>query len=114
MVSSFHWRFNNSAEILPVDAHRYTSQGNISILNYAPVTDQPFTVSISSIGKGSFLVWYRLSYNPPKHPSTTRKDYETIHKREPDFGTLTCWAVNEVGPQSQPCTFQLVLAGRGT
>uniref|UniRef100_A0A453Z0K3 Ig-like domain-containing protein n=1 Tax=Anopheles gambiae TaxID=7165 RepID=A0A453Z0K3_ANOGA len=64
---SFHWRFNNSAEILPVDAHRYTSQGNISILNYAPVTDQ-------------------------------------------DFGTLTCWAVNEVGPQSQPCTFQLVLA----
>uniref|UniRef100_A0A182Y5L5 Ig-like domain-containing protein n=1 Tax=Anopheles stephensi TaxID=30069 RepID=A0A182Y5L5_ANOST len=64
---SFHWRFNNSAEILQVDAHRYTSQGNISILNYAPVTDQ-------------------------------------------DFGTLTCWAVNEVGPQSQPCTFQLVLA----
>uniref|UniRef100_A0A182P3C9 Ig-like domain-containing protein n=1 Tax=Anopheles epiroticus TaxID=199890 RepID=A0A182P3C9_9DIPT len=64
---SFHWRFNNSAEILQVDAHRYTSQGNISILNYAPVTDQ-------------------------------------------DYGTLTCWAVNEVGPQSQPCTFQLVLA----
>ncbi|KFB41441.1 hypothetical protein ZHAS_00009036 [Anopheles sinensis] len=64
---SFHWRFNNSAEILQVDAHRFTNQGNISILNYAPVTDQ-------------------------------------------DFGTLTCWAVNEVGPQSQPCTFQLVLA----
>uniref|UniRef100_A0A182MF30 Ig-like domain-containing protein n=1 Tax=Anopheles culicifacies TaxID=139723 RepID=A0A182MF30_9DIPT len=64
---SFHWRFNNSAEILQVDAQRYTSQGNISILNYAPMTDQ-------------------------------------------DYGTLTCWAVNEVGPQSQPCTFQLVLA----
>ncbi|XP_052893274.1 nephrin-like [Anopheles moucheti] len=64
---SFHWRFNNTAEILQVDAHRYTSQGNMSILNYAPVTDQ-------------------------------------------DYGTLTCWAVNEVGPQSQPCTFQLVLA----
>ncbi|XP_058123571.1 nephrin-like [Anopheles ziemanni] len=64
---SFHWRFNNSAEVLQVDAHRYTNQGNISILNYAPATDQ-------------------------------------------DFGTLTCWAVNEVGPQSQPCTFQLVLA----
>uniref|UniRef100_A0AAG5DAR5 Ig-like domain-containing protein n=1 Tax=Anopheles atroparvus TaxID=41427 RepID=A0AAG5DAR5_ANOAO len=64
---SFHWRFNNSAEILQVDAHRYTNQGNISILNYAPAADQ-------------------------------------------DFGTLTCWAVNEVGPQSQPCTFQLVLA----
>uniref|UniRef100_A0A182QB13 Ig-like domain-containing protein n=1 Tax=Anopheles farauti TaxID=69004 RepID=A0A182QB13_9DIPT len=64
---SFHWRFNNSAEILQVDAHRFTSQGNISILNYVPVTDQ-------------------------------------------DYGTLTCWAVNEVGPQSQPCTFQLVLA----
>ncbi|XP_053677055.1 nephrin-like [Anopheles nili] len=64
---SFHWRFNNSAEVLQVDAHRFTSHGNISILNYAPVTDQ-------------------------------------------DYGTLTCWAVNDVGPQSQPCTFQLVLA----
>ncbi|XP_050101194.1 hemicentin-1-like [Anopheles aquasalis] len=64
---SFHWRFNNSAEIVQVDSHRYTSQGNVSVLSYSPVTDQ-------------------------------------------DFGTLTCWAVNEVGPQSQPCTFQLVLA----
>ncbi|XP_052864389.1 hemicentin-1-like [Anopheles cruzii] len=64
---SFHWRFNNSAEILQIEPHRYTSQGNVSVLNYTPVTDQ-------------------------------------------DYGTLTCWAVNEVGPQSQPCAFQLVLA----
>uniref|UniRef100_A0A182NUX3 Ig-like domain-containing protein n=1 Tax=Anopheles dirus TaxID=7168 RepID=A0A182NUX3_9DIPT len=76
---SFHWRFNNSAEIVQVDAHRFTSQGNISILNYVPVTDQ---------------CW------EPRLKSASGADY----------GTLTCWAVNEVGPQSQPCTFQLVLA----
>lgn len=37
---SFNWRFNNSAEIVQVDSHRYTSQGNVSVLSYSPVTDQ--------------------------------------------------------------------------
>uniref|UniRef100_A0A1I8PYM0 Ig-like domain-containing protein n=1 Tax=Stomoxys calcitrans TaxID=35570 RepID=A0A1I8PYM0_STOCA len=27
-----------------------------------------------------------------------------------DYGTLSCWASNEVGTQSQPCLFQVVLA----
>lgn len=27
-----------------------------------------------------------------------------------DYGTLSCWGQNEVGVQSQPCVFQLVLA----
>ncbi|XP_017493193.1 PREDICTED: neural cell adhesion molecule 1-A isoform X2 [Rhagoletis zephyria] len=27
-----------------------------------------------------------------------------------DYGTLSCWASNEVGTQSQPCMFQVVLA----
>ncbi|XP_075150849.1 sidestep II transmembrane protein [Haematobia irritans] len=27
-----------------------------------------------------------------------------------DYGTLSCWAANEVGTQSQPCLFQVVLA----
>lgn len=28
-----------------------------------------------------------------------------------DFGTLSCWGVNEVGVQQNPCLFQVVLAG---
>ncbi|XP_055848345.1 uncharacterized protein LOC129913608 isoform X2 [Episyrphus balteatus] len=28
-----------------------------------------------------------------------------------DYGTLSCWAANEVGTQHQPCLFQVVLAG---
>lgn len=28
-----------------------------------------------------------------------------------DYGTLSCWATNEVGAQVQPCIFQVVLAG---
>lgn len=27
-----------------------------------------------------------------------------------DYGTLSCWGQNEVGMQSQPCVFQIVLA----
>lgn len=29
-----------------------------------------------------------------------------------DFGTLSCWGVNEVGLQQNPCLFQVVLAGK--
>lgn len=28
-----------------------------------------------------------------------------------DFGTLSCWAINEIGEQSVSCLFQVVLAG---
>lgn len=29
-----------------------------------------------------------------------------------DYGTLSCWAANEVGTQQHPCLFQVVLAGK--
>ncbi|XP_058446543.1 nephrin-like isoform X2 [Malaya genurostris] len=64
---SFHWRFNNSAEILKVDSHRYSNYGNFSVLHYTPVTEQ-------------------------------------------DYGTITCWASNEIGTQNEPCLFQVTLA----
>lgn len=28
-----------------------------------------------------------------------------------DYGSLSCWAKNEIGVQSTPCIFQLILAG---
>ena len=28
-----------------------------------------------------------------------------------DYGTLMCWGENEVGAQSEPCMFQIILAG---
>ncbi|CRK87505.1 CLUMA_CG001306, isoform A [Clunio marinus] len=31
-----------------------------------------------------------------------------------DYGSLSCWAKNEIGIQSQPCIFQLILAGPPT
>ncbi|XP_065089794.1 hemicentin-1-like [Ochlerotatus camptorhynchus] len=64
---SFHWRFNNSAEILEVDSHRYSNHGNFSVLLYTPVAVQ-------------------------------------------DYGTLSCWASNEIGVQTEPCLFQVILA----
>ncbi|XP_062545829.1 nephrin-like isoform X2 [Armigeres subalbatus] len=64
---SFHWRFNNSAEILDVDSHRYSNHGNFSVLQYTPVSEQ-------------------------------------------DYGTLSCWASNEIGVQTEPCLFHVILA----
>ncbi|OAD54438.1 Nephrin [Eufriesea mexicana] len=31
---------------------------------------------------------------------------------ELDYGTLSCWADNSVGPQARPCLFQLIAAGK--
>lgn len=31
-----------------------------------------------------------------------------------DYGTLSCWADNEVGTQARPCLFQIVTAGEST
>lgn len=31
-----------------------------------------------------------------------------------DYGTLSCWAANDVGQQQSPCVFQVVLAGERT
>ena len=28
-----------------------------------------------------------------------------------DYGTLSCWASNEIGTQKDPCMFQVILAG---
>lgn len=30
---------------------------------------------------------------------------------EQDFGSLSCWATNDVGEQLEPCKFQIILAG---
>jgi hypothetical protein len=31
---------------------------------------------------------------------------------ELDYGTLSCWAQNAIGPQTSPCVFQVVAAGK--
>lgn len=31
---------------------------------------------------------------------------------EQDYGSLSCWGVNDVGHQIQPCVFQVVVAGK--
>ena len=32
-------------------------------------------------------------------------------KSEIDYGTLSCWASNEVGDQKRPCIFHVIPAG---
>ena len=38
--------------------------------------------------------------------SVSTVDY--IPRTPLDYGSLLCWASNEVGPQSQPCVFHII------
>ena len=41
-------------------------------------------------------------------------DYSVLHytpKSSRDYGTLSCWAINPVGTQAEPCRFTVVEAG---
>jgi hypothetical protein len=66
--SKFHWKFENSEEVIHIDSSRFTSNGTGSHLDYMPTTDQ-------------------------------------------EFGTLSCWAANEIGIQAKPCIYHLIMAG---
>lgn len=48
-------------------------------------------------------------------PSPGEPDGVSVLKYTPatelDYGTLSCWANNEIGTQSRPCLFQIVAAG---
>lgn len=35
-----------------------------------------------------------------------------IYLQEMDFGTIMCWADNNVGQQKEPCVFHLIAAGK--
>lgn len=37
-------------------------------------------------------------------------DLEYTAQSERDYGTLACWAANEVGRQAEPCVFRVVQA----
>ena len=42
-------------------------------------------------------------------------DYSVLHytpKSSRDYGTLSCWVINPVGTQAEPCRFTVVEAGR--
>lgn len=41
--------------------------------------------------------WSKLNYTPAT---------------EMDYGTIACWATNQVGKQRSPCLFQIIVAGR--
>lgn len=102
---TFRWKFNNSGETLDVGSERFSVNGSRSILKYTPVTDQ-------------------VNRRPPikQYTKVTHSDTHThiyiyivhtfIHMYLQDYGTLSCWAANEVGTQQHPCLFQVVLAGK--
>ncbi|XP_035725902.1 hemicentin-1-like isoform X4 [Vespa mandarinia] len=83
---TFHWTFNNSGELMEMPHSRYS---------HASVAGTPSVVE--SLKEYQQFHGSRLNYTP-----TTEMDY----------GTVACWATNQVGKQRSACLFQVIAAGR--
>ncbi|KYM77198.1 Hemicentin-2 [Atta colombica] len=78
---TFHWTFNNSGELVEVPHSRYSH----------------VSASGTPDGQKEYQQFrgFRLNYTP-----TTEMDY----------GTVACWASNQVGKQRTPCLFQATIS----
>lgn len=83
---TFHWTFNNSGELVEVSHSRYSH------------VSAPGTPSVAdNLREYQQFHGSRLNYTPVT---------------EMDYGTVACWASNQVGKQRTPCLFQVIAAGR--
>ncbi|XP_029174221.1 hemicentin-2-like [Nylanderia fulva] len=83
---TFHWTFNNSGELVEVPHSRYS---HVSVPGTPSVAD--------NLKEYQQFHGSRLNYTPAT---------------EMDYGTVACWASNQVGKQRTPCLFQVIAAGR--
>ncbi|KAF3427107.1 hypothetical protein E2986_03408 [Frieseomelitta varia] len=83
----FHWTFNNSGELVEVPHSRYS--------HMAAAVGTPSVAE--SLKEYPQFHGSRLNYTPAT---------------EMDYGTVACWASNQVGKQRTPCLFQVIAAGR--
>ncbi|XP_066601874.1 neural cell adhesion molecule 1 [Prorops nasuta] len=83
---TFHWTFNNSGELVEVPHSRYS---------HVPMPGTPSVAE--SLKEYQQFHGSRLNYTPAT---------------EMDYGTVACWASNQVGKQRVPCLFQVIAAGR--
>ncbi|OAD53110.1 Myelin-associated glycoprotein [Eufriesea mexicana] len=82
----FHWTFNNSGELVEVPHSRYSHAAAVGTPSVA-----------ESLKEYQQFHGSRLNYTPAT---------------EMDYGTVACWASNQVGKQRTPCLFQVIAAGR--
>ncbi|XP_061930553.1 hemicentin-2 isoform X2 [Apis cerana] len=83
---TFHWTFNNSGELVEVPHPRYSHVAAVGTPSVA-----------ESLKEYQQFHGPRLNYTPAT---------------EMDYGTVACWASNQVGKQRTPCLFQVIAAGR--
>ncbi|CAL7948602.1 unnamed protein product [Xylocopa violacea] len=83
---TFHWTFNNSGELVEVSHSRYS---------HVPAAGTPSAAD--TLKEYQQFHGSRLNYTPAT---------------EMDYGTVACWATNQVGKQRAPCLFQVIAAGR--
>lgn len=124
MYSKFRWKFNNSGEVLFLDSERYSKNLTRSILHYTPVTEQVIFHNNNNrlilFTQWRWLWWpwrccwwwsCRICSYLKLLSLSLSLCLTSLWLSLQDFGTLSCWAINEIGEQSVSCLFQVVLAG---
>uniref|UniRef100_A0ABD2X1F1 Uncharacterized protein n=1 Tax=Trichogramma kaykai TaxID=54128 RepID=A0ABD2X1F1_9HYME len=101
---TFHWTFNNSGELIEMPQTRYSHA----------------TTSSTSIGSQLQQQQQQLDNSSSQQQQHQLKEYQEFHgvrmnytpSTEMDYGTVACWASNQVGKQHSPCLFQVIAAGK--
>ncbi|KAH0949279.1 hypothetical protein HN011_003074 [Eciton burchellii] len=83
---TYQWTFNNSGELVEVPHSRHS---------HASASGTPSVAD--SLKEYQQFHGSKLNYTPAT---------------EMDYGTVACWASNQVGKQRTPCLFQVIAAGR--
>lgn len=85
----FSWTFNSSGEQTEL-----------------PTRLQPSLVFIKLRLKRKLFFYFITFYS-----QTRQSHLNYTPTTEMDYGSISCWATNELGKQHRPCTFQIVAAG---
>lgn len=96
---SFHWTFNNSGDLIEVPHSRYSH----TTIPTAQSHSQPHQQHLQQ------------QQQQQQQVATELKEYQQFHgsrmnytpSTEMDYGTVACWASNQVGRQRAPCLFQV-------
>ncbi|XP_014205772.1 nephrin-like [Copidosoma floridanum] len=99
---TFHWTFNNSGEPIEVPQLRYS--------HHATATGAPPATPPASA----------TSHQQQHQTDNHLREYQQFRgalmnytpTTEMEYGTVACWASNQVGKQGSPCLFQVIAAGR--
>ncbi|XP_003707375.2 nephrin isoform X2 [Megachile rotundata] len=111
VVNSLPWKYQNATPPplnVPEEIHGALKHETISLV--CEVEASPTTVTFHWTFNSSGDLTDIPSTKYTNEGTSSRLNYTP--SSDMDYGTLGCWANNEVGPSRQPCIYQVIAAGR--